>query len=137
MNLKRIQMTILILTICLTSCNVYSDKIDWHSYNEGLAMAKTSDKKVFLHFWTSWCGYCTKMTTETFSDSAVTDYLNENYISIKINTDKEKALAAKYKVKGLPTSWFLTDKGEPITSLGGYLPPDKLLPILKYIATQD
>ncbi|MBL0716903.1 MAG: thioredoxin family protein [Desulfosarcina sp.] len=137
MNLKTMRMALLILLICLISCNAYSDKIHWYSYDEGLELAKTENKKVFLHFWASWCGYCTKMATQTFNDSSVADYLNTNFIPIKINTDKKKNLALKYKVRGLPDTWFLTDKGENITNLAGYIPPDRLLPVLKYIFTDS
>ena len=127
----------LILAVCLISCNAHSDKIYWYSYDEGLQLAKTENKKIFLHFWASWCGYCTKMATQTFNDASVADYLNKNFIPIKINTDKKKSLAVKYKVRGLPDTWFLTDEGENITNLAGYIPPDKLLPILKYISTNS
>ncbi|MCD6273237.1 MAG: thioredoxin fold domain-containing protein [Deltaproteobacteria bacterium] len=137
MNLKIIRMTILILSVCLISCNAYSDKINWLSYDEGLKLAQTENKKVFLHFWAAWCGYCTKMETTTFNDTAVSDYLNENFIPVKVNTDKEKTLAVKYKVRGLPDTWFLTGEGEPISDIGGYIPPGKLLPVLKYISTDS
>ena len=137
MNLKTVRMAILILAICLIACNAYSDKIHWYSYDEGLKLAKTENKKVFLHFWAAWCGYCTKMVAQTFNDTSVADYLNKNFIPIKVNTDKEKGIAVKYKIRGLPDTCFLTGEGEKITNLAGYIPPDKLLPVLKYISTDS
>ena len=137
MYLKTIRTAVFIVAICLISAYAQADKINWHSYEEGLQLAQTGNKKVFLHFWASWCGFCTKMANTTFKDTAVTDYLNENFIPVKVNTDKEQSLAVKYKVRGLPATWFLTDKAESISNVAGYVPPKNLLPILKYVATDS
>ena len=77
------------------------------------------------------------MDQTTFNDPSVIDYLAANYITIKINSDKEKQLAATYRVSGLPTHWFLDSAGGAISSLPGYLGPEQFLPILKYIQTES
>ena len=131
---------IILIVFCLVvaySISHASSGIKWYSYEEGILNAKKNGKKIFLHFGAPWCGYCTKMKNKTFNDFLVSDYLNTNFISIKINTDKEKKIASKYYVKGLPDSWFLTKKGEKIGNLPGYIPPEKFLSMLKYILTDS
>ncbi len=130
---------ILVIFCLLISCSIShaSSAVKWYSYEEGMINAKKNEKKIFLHFWAPWCGYCVKMKNKTFNNPLVSDYLNTNFISIKINTDKEKKMALKYYVKGLPDSWFLTQKGEKIGNLPGYIPPEKFLPMLKYILTDS
>jgi len=92
---------------------------------------------MMLNFYADWCGFCKKMDNETFKDAAVVNYLNENFISIKVNSDKEQQVARDFYVQGLPTIWFLSNDGERLTSLPGYVPADRLLPLLKFIHTES
>jgi len=107
--------------------------IKWYSYDEGMALGKRQGKKIFLYFWAEWCAFCKKMERETFNKSLVASNLNKNFISIKVNSEKERKTSSLYNVRGFPTSWFLTENGEIISSLPGYIPPDMFLYILKFI----
>jgi len=107
--------------------------IKWYPHEEGLALGKKQGKKVFLFFWAEWCMYCKKMEGETFSKSPVAAYLNDHYISIKVDFDRERKTASEYFISGVPTSWFLAENGEKISNLPGYVPADTFLPILKFI----
>jgi uncharacterized protein YyaL (SSP411 family) len=62
--------------------------IGWQSYAKGIDIAKTQDKPVFLYFHADWCTYCTKLKKTTFADRKVLNYLNDNFISIAIDTEK-------------------------------------------------
>ncbi len=127
----------LLITLCLTICFFSiadaSGKIKWYSYKEGKVLGKIEKKKVFLHFYADWCGFCLKMNKETFRDTAVVSYLNENFIAVRVNSDKEPDTAAKYGVRGLPSNWFLTEMGQPMGNIPGYIPPDALLALLKEV----
>ena len=129
----RILFVTLCLVICFSSAAYASDSVKWYSYEEGKALAKIEKKKVFLHFYADWCGFCLKMAKETFRDSAVVSYLNENFTAIRVDFDKETATAEKYGVTGLPSNWFLTEMGQPIGSIPGYIPPEALLSLLREV----
>ena len=77
------------------------------------------------------------MDSSTFEDSDVIKYLNENFIAIKVNSDKEPDLAATFEVRGLPTSWFLKSNGEKLSNMPGYIDADRLLCILKFVYSQS
>jgi thiol:disulfide interchange protein len=109
------------------------ETINWHSYEEGLVLSKAEKKKVFLHFYADWCGFCKKMAKETFQNPAVVSYLNKNFIPVRVDTDRNPAKAMKYGVAGLPSTWFLTEMGEAIGTVPGFIPPDTLLAMLKEV----
>ena len=44
--------------------------------------------------------------------------------------DEESATAEKYGVRGLPANWFLTEMGQPIVSIPGYIAPEAMLSLL-------
>jgi thiol:disulfide interchange protein DsbD len=110
--------------------------IQWHSYDEGMARGKFEKKKVFIHFMADWCYYCGVMEKETFTDPVIISALNENFIPIKVDFDKEATTSSHYGVRGLPDTIFLAENGRIIGRRPGYIPPDVMKFILKTILEQ-
>ena len=107
--------------------------IQWKGYGEGMELAKRLNKHIFLYFHADWCTYCKKMEATTFKDKKVWAYLNENFISIQVDTEKDTEVSAQWKVRGLPTVWFLKPDGTKLDSLPGYVDEDYLSKVLNYI----
>ncbi len=114
-----------------------SGGIVWQSHEKGITMAKEQKKKIFVYFHAEWCGYCRKMEMSTFQDKTVIEYLNTNFIAIKVDSDVESKIAESYSVRGLPTCWFLKENGDKLSSVPGYIDEKRLLTILKYVHTQS
>ncbi len=112
-----------------------SKGIRWYSYDEGMTRAKSEGKKVFINFHADWCVYCKKMEKDTFAKSRVIDYLNDNFIAITVNTDKERKVAERYAVRGLPDNWFLDEKGERIGNRPGYITAKQFMKMLEMVHT--
>jgi thioredoxin-related protein len=129
----RVSLIILCLVVWFFRIAYASDAIKWYSYEEGKVLAKVEKKKVFLHFYANWCGFCLKMAKVTFRDATVLSYLDHNFISIRVDFDKEPDIAVKYGVRGLPVNWFLMEMGQPIVSIPGYIDPEALLLLLKEV----
>lgn len=113
------------------------EEINWVSYKEGMNRGNSENKKVFINFFATWCKYCKVMDKETFANQKIIDYINENFIPVKVDADKSREIARKYQVAGLPVVWFVESNGHPIGAQPGYVPPESLLPILKYIHTNS
>ncbi|PIE70083.1 MAG: thioredoxin [Deltaproteobacteria bacterium] len=111
------------------------ESISWTPYDTAEKLAETSGKVRFLYFYTDHCGYCRKIEAETFADAGVAAYINDHFVPIKINAGKNRNLAASFFVRGVPATWVIPDKSKPIKLPGGYIPPDRLMPILKYFGT--
>jgi thioredoxin-related protein len=111
--------------------------INWHSYKDGVSLMKDQHKKGFLHFVSNRCGYCRLMSTNTFSDAKVIDYLNKNFIPILVNITEQRDLANQYGIRGVPSSWFLSENSSAIGQRPGFIPPDIMLVLLKYIGTDS
>ena len=66
-----------------------NSKLNWYKFDEGIAKAKKENKQILVDFYTDWCGYCKKMEAETYSDEKVIKYLNDKFILIKLNPEKD------------------------------------------------
>ena len=124
---------VIVFMITTTAGHTASNSIKWYSFDEGMALGQSQEKRIFMHFWAEWCGYCRRMEKKTFSNPAVIAKLNENFISIKVNYDREKRLVTTFKVAGLPDNWFFSKDRKDIKHQPGYMPPEKFLAMLKKI----
>lgn len=79
-----------------------------------LEQARAKDKLVFVDFYTSWCLPCRLMEEDVFTDRDLAKYVNENFISCRIDAEKGNGvnLAMIYEVSAYPTLLFLDGNGQ-------------------------
>lgn len=136
--------TVAVLIILLFSLNLKADdSLKWHNFTDGLAKAKKENKILLVDFYTDWCGWCKKMDASTYKDSKVVNYLKENFVTVKINPEKEGNVsfqgndyklgefAAAAGVNGFPATGFFTAKEEFIRTFPGYMDTDTFLDLLQ------
>ncbi len=114
-----------------------SSAIAWEGFSDGMAKGKQSDKPILLYFHADWCTYCKKLKKTTFKNKAVLNYLAQNFVSISVDSDKNKKLSNQWHVTGLPTLWFLEPDGSKISKIPGYVNADQFIKFLKYINTKS
>lgn len=91
------------------------------SWKEVLQMARESGKPVFLDVYTSWCGPCKMMASQTFTQKEVGDYYNAHFICYKIDAEKGEGvdLAKRLGVDSYPSCFFLTPDEKVVSSFLG------------------
>ena len=122
-------------------------KIAWITMNEALEQTEATGKKILIDFYTDWCGWCKRMDKTTYADSAVVAYMNENFLSVKLNPEKNgtvsyeggeysnREFTSAFRVRGYPATGFMNEKNEVITLVpGAIIEPTEFLTILQYIA---
>ncbi|MGM0557900.1 MAG: thioredoxin domain-containing protein [Myxococcota bacterium] len=106
--------------------------VDWHPWgDEALQKAREQDKPIFLSIGYSACHWCHVMERESFEDADIAAYLNEHFVSIKVDREERPDLDNIYMNAvqvmsghgGWPMSVFLTPELEPFYA-GTYFPPE-------------
>lgn len=109
------------------------NQIKWmYSLPEGLKAARKSSKLLMVDFYADWCGWCKKLDRETYTDREVIK-LSNDFICVKVNTDKNPEASQQYRVSGLPTIVFLNSNGEIIENVVGYRESSDYIKILSDI----
>ncbi|MGH1393913.1 MAG: thioredoxin domain-containing protein [Trichormus sp.] len=71
--------------------------IDWWSWcDEAIATARAEDKPIFLSIGYSSCHWCTVMEGEAFSDQAIAEYMNANFLPIKVDREERPDIDSIY-----------------------------------------
>lgn len=95
--------------------------VEFDKLSEVLDVAIEEDKLLFLDIYTDWCLPCQIMNEEVFTDKRLGKFYNENFVSYKVNAEKESGpiIAELYKVAGYPTLLFLDHKGKVLLKKNG------------------
>ncbi|MFF2942493.1 thioredoxin domain-containing protein [Streptomyces niveus] len=105
--------------------------VDWWPWGaEAFAEARRRDVPVLLSVGYSACHWCHVMAHESFEDEATAAYLNEHFVSVKVDREERPDVDAVYMEAvqaatgqgGWPMTVFLNAEGEPFY-FGTYFPP--------------
>lgn len=123
MNKKKIGIFVVLLVVLFCFMSIDAFAINWrYNLSEALKTAKSQQKPIMVDFYTEWCGWCKKLDSDTYTDSAVKK-LAEDFICVKLDGDKEQDLVRKYNISGYPTIIFLSPEGTVVKQFAGYLGP--------------
>lgn len=97
--------------------------IDWWSWcDEALATAAEQNKPIFLSIGYSSCHWCTVMEGEAFSDLEIAEYMNANFLPIKVDREERPDIDSIY----MQSLQMMSGQGG--WPLNVFLAPDDLVP---------
>jgi uncharacterized protein YyaL (SSP411 family) len=106
--------------------------VDWFAWGDkAFAKAHAEGKPIFLSVGYSTCHWCHVMERESFEDERVGAFLNEHFVSIKVDREERPDVDKIYMTfvqsttgfGGWPMTVFLTPDLKPFFG-GTYFPPD-------------
>jgi uncharacterized protein YyaL (SSP411 family) len=107
--------------------------VDWFAWGpEAFDKARAEDKPVFLSVGYSTCHWCHVMERESFESDTLADFLNQHFVSIKVDREERPDVDRIYMLfvqatagqGGWPMNVFLTPELKPFFG-GTYFPPDE------------
>src|SRR5258708_28216698 len=109
-----------------------SQPVDWYPWGaEAFQRAKELNRPILLDVGAVWCPWCTLMDRETYTKVATADYVNQHFVSVKVDFDAAPELVAQLQraqavlnlPAGLPLTSFITPDGKLYFG-AGYLPAE-------------
>ena len=107
--------------------------VDWFAWgDEAFEKARNEDRPIFLSVGYAACHWCHVMERESFENHRIADYLNQNFVSIKVDREErpdidqvymQAVMAIRGGQGGWPLSAFLTPDAQVFFG-GTYWPPE-------------
>jgi uncharacterized protein YyaL (SSP411 family) len=119
-----------------------TNPVDWYPWSdEAFALAKKTNRPIFLSIGYSTCHWCHVMEKESFSDPAIAKLMNEAFVSIKVDREERPDLDSVYLSvtrtltgdAGWPNNVILTPDGKPFFA-AAYIPKEKFRALIPRIS---
>jgi uncharacterized protein YyaL (SSP411 family) len=132
-------------------------KIHWLTWEEMVKLNAQHPKKIFIDFYTSWCGWCKVMDRNTFDDEFVAQMMSKNFYCVKFDAERRDSIdfldrkwgfipggrsgyheLAAYFMRyqlSYPTMVVLTPDYKLIYEFKGYSSPPQFEPVISYVST--
>jgi len=116
-----------------------NNPVNWHPWGEeALKKAQEEEKLVIVSIGYAACHWCHVMEHESFEDSAVAAYMNEHFVSIKVDREERPDVDQIYMNAaqlltgrgGWPLNAVALPDGRPFFA-GTYLPKDQWMQVLR------
>ncbi len=115
--------------------------VDWYEWGEeALAAAKAQNKVLIISIGYAACHWCHVMAHESFSDDTVAAFMNEHFISVKVDREERPDIDSIYMDAaqlisgsgGWPLNAFALPDGRPFYA-GTYFTKEQWLDLLKQV----
>ena len=111
----------------------HQSSLHWYEWGEAaFDRAQSEDKLILLDLTAVWCHACHVMDQTTYAHPQVLALLEENFITIRVDTDQRPDLEARYRSGGWPTTSVLMPTGE-ILFQANSLEPEVMAQLLQEI----
>jgi thioredoxin-related protein len=113
---------------------ISADSIGWYDTVPGAFRAGLeAEKVVMVYFYSDDCNWCKRMMRETFTHPTVIKGINDNFIPVMIDVEKEGTVEA-FNLRGIPALAFVNmGTGETFAMSVGFRTPAEMIEIISAI----
>jgi thioredoxin-related protein len=110
--------------------------VHWLTYKQGLEKQRELKKPMLLFFHLSYCYRCKQMERKVYEDSKVILFINQHFIPVIVDLDKEKQMAKLFKVDYTPTHVFIAPDGSTALREKDVITKKRFERMLEYVAQE-
>lgn len=93
----------------------WNDKIQWHTYEEGLELSAQTGKPMLIVLHKTWCGACKRLKPD-FAQTKEIEDLSSKFIMVNAEDDEAPHSEKKFQVDWayIPRIYIADSQGEPL-----------------------
>ena len=111
-------------------------EIAWQPWSEDVFVeAQQQNKPVLLSLFATWCQFCKAMDEQAYSNAAIAQYIADNFVPVRVDTDKRPDINTRYAQGGWPTTCILTPEGDVLWG-GTFLNVEQMSQLLPQVKSQ-
>jgi thioredoxin-related protein len=116
-----------------------AEEVQWlHDYNRARKEAEAKNRPLILDIGTENCFWCKKLDATTFRDPAIVTALNEQFVPLKVNAERDEVLANALHIQSYPTLVLAAPDGKILGTFAGYMEAAQMRELLaRVVASLD
>lgn len=115
-------LVMIVAVVGLTGASPKVPRVKWRrDYLAACKEARESQRPMVVDFGTRECIWCKKLDATTFHDQEVIKQMNEQFIPVKIDAERDPSLAQSMRVQIYPTLVFISHDGKVLGSHEGFV----------------
>ncbi len=104
-----------------------AQEIKWFTdYNLARQEASDKGKPLLIDFGTENCVWCKQLDLRTFKDAGVAGTLNDRFVAVKIDANRNRALTEALHIQSFPTLVFASSDGHILGYQEGFIEAPKM-----------
>jgi thioredoxin-like negative regulator of GroEL len=117
-----------------TAPSALGQEVEWRSdYNAARKEAASKNRPLIIDFGTENCFWCKKLDAITFKDPSVVSLMNEKFVPMKVDAEREAPLTTALHIESYPTLVFATADGKILEMHPGFLEAPRFLEKLQKV----
>ncbi len=105
-------------------------QISWRAWDDAaFNEAREQDRPILLSITAPWCQFCKAMDEQTYGNDAIAQYVADNFVPVRVDSDKQPDVNSRYTQGGWPSTCLLTPDGDMLWG-GTFVPADGLAQLL-------
>ena len=91
----------------------------------------TTGKPILIVCGGPWCVYCKKLEKEVLGNPVIAKYINNTFIAVHLDSEKDQRAVQILEVKSLPTTVILSPNADLLGSVEGFVKAKDYASVLK------
>jgi thioredoxin-like negative regulator of GroEL len=124
-----------LLTVLLTGAAPgRGQDVEWRSdYNAARREAAAKNRPLVIDFGTENCIWCKRLDASTFKDPSVVSVMNERFVPLKIDGERDAPLASALRIQSYPTVVLASADGKILDMHEGFLEAPRFMEKLQKV----
>ena len=108
--------------------------VSWLPWSvDAFERARAERRPVLLSIVTSWSQSCREMDDTTYADDVVVRTIEESFVPVRVDADRQPDISDRYSLGGWPTTAFLTADGA-LAGGGTFVSRERMTSVLQKAA---
>ncbi|HEV3122799.1 MAG TPA: thioredoxin family protein [Isosphaeraceae bacterium] len=111
----------IVLLVCSLARADQPQTIAWRTdYAKARAESRERNLPLWVQFTGPWCPHCQRMDREVLVSQRIVTLAREQFIPLKLRSDYNEALTARFGVSGLPATCIVSPEGKIVGHIEGF-----------------
>jgi thioredoxin-related protein len=136
-NSRYLALILILVGMVLIFLTPHEGKVSWKEFDRGVELSKASGKYMLIYFHSETCSVCKAMDREVLSDKKIVNFIELNFIPVKVDANAENSKRFMHLFKDrneslvVPFFIIMSPDGKVMGYRVGYVPKEEFFNFIR------